>query len=104
MAVMKGGSWQGSGISPAVKSLIPAYFYCLYRKENAEPKIFLAVSPPTNDIYLESLNVVKCNLTELTTKSASVILLASDVARCTCSWFPHALGVLCNTCSMFDCV
>ena len=67
---------RGQGISPAVKNLTSAYFYCFYRKqkENAELKIFL-VSPPTNDIYLESLNAVKCNLTELTTRSASVILL-----------------------------
>ena len=56
---------RGQGFSPAVKSLTSAYFYYFYRKqkENAELKIFLAVSPPTNDIYLESLNAVKCNLT-----------------------------------------
>ena len=56
---------RGQGISPAVKSLTCAYFYSFYRKqkENAELTIFLAVSPPTNDIYLESLNSVKCNLT-----------------------------------------
>ena len=53
---------RGQGFSPAVKSLTSAYFYYFYRKQK-ELKIFLAVSPPTNDIYLESLNAVKCNLT-----------------------------------------
>lgn len=55
---------RGLGFSPAVKSQTPAYFYCFYRKQkdNSEPKIFPAVSPPTNDVYLESLNAVKLQL------------------------------------------
>lgn len=91
---------RGQGISPAVKNLTSAYFYCFYRKqkENAELKIFL-VSPPTNDIYLESLNAVKCNLRELTTRSASVILLMLHEGS-------HMLLEFCvyRTQCMFNCV
>ena len=41
------------------------------------------------------LQAVKCNLTELTTRSASLILQASGVARCACGRVPHALAVVC---------
>ena len=41
------------------------------------------------------LHAVKCSLSELITRSVSLILLAIRIARCACTRIPCALGVVC---------